>query len=540
MTVENQTNKTAAQVMGSSYNYDFSFTVLTEDPTEEDAKEAVKVLISDGTTTQNLTYGTDYTVTLNANGTGGRVTVFDRKTSDWTLIVYREYEYTQGSDYNNYNAFPAETLERNLDKLTMITQQLFEESSRSVKVGMFSDADPSEIVNEIEVVYANKDDVIAVAQSITDVNAVSADLTNVDIVATNISNVNTVAGDIANVNTVAGDKTNIDTVAGDISRVGLVADDIASVHTVAVDISNVIDVAGNKTNIDTVAGVSADVSTVAGIAADVSAVAAIDDDVSDVADDLTNIDAVAGDLTNIDAVAGDLTNIDAVAGDLTNVDAVSSALTNVGTVAGSIANVNAVGTGISNVNAVSADLTNINTAATNISDINTAATNIAAIIDAPNQASAAAASAALAKDWASKTDGPVEGSEYSAKWYALNTDASGKADKDLSNLSATGKGTIAALVSPDYLSSVDYTSSWGTDVTTTKPGWVFVSTNDSGYGSQAKFHIGQFSLNVVQNSSTSYGINGACMFFVPANATWKATGGNNYNQQLLYFPCKGA
>ena len=54
-----------------------------------------------------------------------------------------------------------------------------------------------------------------------------------------------------------------------------------------------------------------------------------------------------------------------------------------------------------------------------------------------------ASSATLASEWATKTDGPVEGSEYSAKWYAINTDASGKADKDLTNLSATGEAHFA-------------------------------------------------------------------------------------------------
>lgn len=126
-----------------------------------------------------------------------------------------------------------------------------------------------------------------------------------------------------------------------------------------------------------------------------------------------------------------------------------------------------------------------------------------------------------------------------------NLTATGKAhfaNPDMSNLSTAGKSAVVDLSAPDYTAGVDYVASWGTSITTTKSGWVFVSTNASGAGtgSQAKFHIKQFSLNVTQNSNPSYGVNGACMFFVPANATWSASGGNGYNRQLYFFPCKGA
>ena len=59
MTVETTKNKTDKQVMGS-YTYDFDFDCLLQDPTEEDAKQAVKVTITDGVQEYPLEYGTDY------------------------------------------------------------------------------------------------------------------------------------------------------------------------------------------------------------------------------------------------------------------------------------------------------------------------------------------------------------------------------------------------------------------------------------------------------------------------------------------------
>ena len=281
---------------------------------------------------------------------------------------------------------------------------------------------------------------------------------NVVAVGTNIANVNTVSSNIADVNTTATNISSVNTVAGDISRVGLVADDISSVHTVAIDISNIIDVAANKTNIDTVAGVATDVTTVASIATAVTNVSGIESEVLDVSDNRTdistvasnisdvntvagistnvstvagnnaNITAVAGNTTNINSVAGNETNINSVAGNATNINAVNANKTNIDTVAGDKTNIDTVagiGSDVSTVAAIASDVStvagnssNVTTVATSISDINTAAANIAAIQDAPTQASNAAASAALAQEWASKTDAQVASTDYSSKAYA--------------------------------------------------------------------------------------------------------------------------
>ena len=185
MTVENKTSKTEKLVMGSA-TYDFLFDVLLEDPTEEDAKRAIRCVVSDGLSESELEYGMDYSVILNEDGKGGVVTVTDPKNDNWTIIIYREYQEKQGSDYKDYNAFPAETLEQNLDKLTMILQQHTEELERSVKVSLSSNVQPEILVEHVERVYENVDNIDIVANDITNVNLVAAAQENIDKVADNL------------------------------------------------------------------------------------------------------------------------------------------------------------------------------------------------------------------------------------------------------------------------------------------------------------------------------------------------------------------
>lgn len=148
MTVENTISKTGKQVMGAKA-YDFSFDILLKDPTEEAAKKAIKCSVSDGTTEKTLVYGTDYSVVLNPNRKGGRVTVVDPKNAGWTIVVYRSYEETQESDYNDFDGLPAETLEGGLDKVTMILQDHQEQLNRCVKVDITGNQTPQELLDEV-------------------------------------------------------------------------------------------------------------------------------------------------------------------------------------------------------------------------------------------------------------------------------------------------------------------------------------------------------------------------------------------------------
>ena len=228
MTVENKTNKTAKQVMGS-LTYDFSFDCLLNDPTEELAKQAIKAKISDGSNETQLTYGTDYTVALNSDGHGGTITVSDARDSSYTIVIYREYDEKQGSDFNDFNAMPAETVEKTLDKLTMITQQLKEEIDRSVKVAMTGDIEPDVLVNQVERIHNSIDNVDTVADDISNVNTVAGSISNVNAVGGNIDNVIAVDENKTNINAVNANKTNINKVANDIAKVADVADDLPNV-----------------------------------------------------------------------------------------------------------------------------------------------------------------------------------------------------------------------------------------------------------------------------------------------------------------------
>ena len=401
MTVSSTTNKTAGQVMGA-YTYNFSFKCLLSDSTEEIAKQAIKAAISDGTTETQLTYGTDYSVALNSDGSGGTITVVDAKDSSYSIVIWREYNTTQNSDYNDFNSMPAETVESNLDKLTMIDQQQQEQLDRAVKVGITSGVDPDALVLQVERIYASIDKVDTVADDIANIDTVAGDKANVDTVAGNIANVNTVAGISSDVSTVAGNNANVSTVATNISDVNDVAADIVKVAAVADDLANIDAVNANKTNIDAVAGNETNINAVAG--------------------NESNINAVAGNATNINAVNANKTNIDAVAGNESDISTVAGISSDVSTVAGIDDEVVAVAGNATNINTVAGDMANVNSVAADLPNIDSASSY-----------------AASAKQWA--IGDPTDPAEGSAKYWAGQA-AQGQIQSDWSQADNTKKDFI--------------------------------------------------------------------------------------------------
>jgi hypothetical protein len=312
-----------------------------------------------------LTLTTDYTVTINANGTGSVTLVTSAGTSNITIVgaknIQRTTDFTTGGDLF------ANTLNDELDNQTIFIQQVAETAERGLKAPV---VDPTDINMTLPAKASRVGTVLAfnattgnpeAGPSIGAVTTVAAQSANINTVATNIGSVNTVAGNNTNINTVAGVSGNVTTVAGSIANVNTVANDlnegVSEINTVAVDIANVNNVGNNISNVNTVAGISANVTSVAGNA--------------------SNINTVAGNNGNVTTVAG-------ISGNVTTVAGISA---NVTTVAG----INAA------VSTVATNNANVSTVATNIAAVNTNATNIVAIQNASTNATNAATSATAAQ-----------------------------------------------------------------------------------------------------------------------------------------------
>lgn len=96
-------------------NVDTAMTRITEIPAPSDSSDVLSYLVS-----------------VSTDGIGGTVTVAWPSTS-CTITIYRDTSDTQSSDYEDYNQFPAETVETDLDKRTLKSQEMEEDLGRSLK-----------------------------------------------------------------------------------------------------------------------------------------------------------------------------------------------------------------------------------------------------------------------------------------------------------------------------------------------------------------------------------------------------------------------
>jgi hypothetical protein len=348
-----------------------------------------------------LTLTTDYTVTINANGTGSVTLVATAGTSNITIVgaknIQRTTDFTTGGDLF------ANTLNDELDNQTIFIQQVAETAERGLKAPV---VDPTDINMTLPAKASRVGTVLAfnattgnpeAGPSIGSVTTVAAQSANINTVATNIASVNTVAGISSNVTTVAGVSGNVTTVATNIanvnavgadllegtSEINTVAVDIANVNAVGLNISNVNSVAGNSTNINAVASNSTNINTVATNIANVNAtgtnIANVNAVGADLLEAVSEINTVATDITNVNTVGTAIAAVNTVAGISGAVSTVSGISANVTTVAGVSSNVTTVAGISGNVTTVAGISANVTTVANNSANVTIAATNVADI-----------------------------------------------------------------------------------------------------------------------------------------------------------------
>ena len=368
--------------------YAFTFNILVDGD----------IAVFKGTT--ELTLTTDYTVTINANGTGS-ITLTVALISSDVLTIIGGRELSRTTDFVTAGDLLASSLNEQLDSNVIMTQQLDEKLGR----GLF--VNPGDVFTDLELPLKDdrKGTVLGFNETTGDPEP-GPTLSDVDSLATISADIKTLA-EIQD-GTVATDAiTNVNTIRTDVSTVSGIS---SNVTTVAGNTSNINTVAGNDANITTVAGIDSDVTTVSGISSDVTTVAADGADIGVVAGLSSDIITVSGVSTEIGllgtadavsdmntlAVAGIIADMDSLADNVSAISIVSDDIGYVIAVAINAANINTVAADGADIGTVATSIASVNTAATNIASINTNATNITDIQNASANAATATTQAGIA------------------------------------------------------------------------------------------------------------------------------------------------
>lgn len=110
--------------------------------------------------------------------------------------------------------------------------------------------------------------------------------------------------------------------------------------------------------------------------------------------------------------------------------------------------------------------------------------------------------------------------------------------KNATNFSDTGKETVVSWGMPDYSSALDKASLWGTDITATENGYIWVRDNNTS-GTDVTLIIGGVSFIVTQSGTTPAGCGSGSLFPISVGDVYKASGGNGALRQLYFIPMKG-
>ena len=356
--------------------YNFTFEILT----------ATDIAVYRDNTLLTLT--TNYTVTINSNGTGF-VTLTATPTGATQIAIVGNRSIQRTTDFVTGGDFFANTVNDELDQQTIFAQQNAEGLQRALQAPQ---TDPTSINMTLPGKASRAGKYLAFD---VDGNPTPGPTsTAVDVVA-NIA---------ADVTTVAGISTKVTTVAGQSAQINTLAPISASITTVAGISTSVVTVAAlNSAQLTAIAGATANMAVLAPITTQITNVSNISTQVVQVAAlSSTSLNAVAGQTASIAALGAISPQITTVAGQSTQIGIVAGQSAQIGVLALRTADLAALGPISADITTVSANIGAVQSASNNALTAQYAATsaNISALSasSSATSASSSAASAAASYD----------------------------------------------------------------------------------------------------------------------------------------------
>lgn len=147
MTISTTNSRVEYTGAGTTGPFSFPYYFL-----EDDDLVVIKRTIATGAE-QTLVLTTDYTVSGAGVPAGGSVTTVAAVASSYELVIFRDPDLLQGTEYPDGDRFPAASHERALDKLTMVAQRIKNLVERCFRL---SDGDTSGASMILPIDRANK------------------------------------------------------------------------------------------------------------------------------------------------------------------------------------------------------------------------------------------------------------------------------------------------------------------------------------------------------------------------------------------------